>query len=142
MQCCVTEPESPHCWHLDWHCATRQVEAVQLTALLQLQQCLCFSIISPGFPAFAMLLLPLWQILLFLCWQNVPALGTSPGHILFPSSVTGALFLFHQLSYLFICLFIHSQFLFLSSPWRKPCFCGGSLHCQPVPCRQVVRRDC
>lgn len=89
-----------------------------------------------------MLLLPLWQILLFLCWQNVPALGTSPGHILFPSSVTGALFLFHQLSYLFICLFIRSQFLFLSSPWRKPCFCGGSLHCQPMPCRQVVRRDC
>lgn len=84
------------------------------------------SSIAPGFPAFATLLLPFWQILLFPSWQNVPVLVTSHIHISFPASVAGVLFLmFYQLPCLFVYLLIHSQYLFSSSPWGVLCFCGG-----------------
>lgn len=61
-----------------------------------------------------MLLLPLWHILLFLCWQNIPALGTSLGHILFPSSATGFAFVSSAF------LSVHS-FVYLFAP--SICFC-------------------
>ena len=101
------------------------------------------SFVTPGFPAFATLLLSFWQILLSLCWQNASALVLSPVHVFFSLSVACILFLFLS-AFLSVCLFI---FFFIPSICFSLLPTGYSAsvevmeHCQLTMCRQVVSSD-
>lgn len=75
--------------------------------------------ISPGFPAFATLLLFFWQILLSLWWQNASSLVLSPVRVFSSLSVACILFLcsISFPAWLYVCLFIYlfPVFVFLIS---------------------------